>query len=115
MQRRIQRSLRNIENLARYLPDALQYGVSVQWPEMVVKDVTKYAQALQQVTMAASLAIDKGLLTKDKAIALIEAIASGLGVSFDAAVELEAINTEQAEAEVRDLFDTVDTVDTEDD
>ena len=85
------------------------YAVSVQWPEMVVKDVTKYAAALVQVTMAASQAIDKGLLTKKKAIAIIETIASGLGVSFDAAEELDAVNAGQAEAETGDLFDVVNT------
>ena len=67
------------------------YRFSVQFPEMVAKDTTRYAAALQQVTQAVSLAINDKLMSVKTGIQVIETIAGRLGVSFDAEQELEAI------------------------
>ncbi len=67
------------------------YRFSVQFPEMIAKDTTRYAAALQQVTQAVSLAITDKLLSVKTGIQVIEAIAGRLGVGFDAEKELAAI------------------------
>lgn len=64
------------------------YQVSVQWPEMVVRDTTRYASALQQVVVGCTMAIDKGLLSEQTALSLINAIAGRLGADIDIAEEL---------------------------
>jgi hypothetical protein len=74
------------------------YKLSVSWPEMVAKDTTKYAAALQQVTQAVSLAITDKLMSVKTGIEVIESIAGRLGVSFDAEAELAAI-AEQGQGE----------------
>jgi hypothetical protein len=70
------------------------YGFAVQFPEMIAKDTTRYAAALQQVTQAVSLAVTAKLLSIKTGIQVIESIAGQLGVKFDAEKELAAI-TEQ--------------------
>lgn len=72
------------------------YRFSVQFPEMIAKDTTRYAAALQQVTQAVSLAITDKLMSVKTGVQVIESIAGQLGVKFDAEQELEAI-AEQAE------------------
>jgi hypothetical protein len=67
------------------------YDFTVQFPEMVAKDTTRYAAALQQVTQAVSLAITDKLLSVKTGIQIIESIAGQLGVRFDAEKELIAI------------------------
>jgi hypothetical protein len=67
------------------------YDFVVQFPEMVAKDTTRYAAALQQVTQAVSLAVADKLLTVKTGIQVIESIAGQLGVKFDAEKELAAI------------------------
>ena len=66
------------------------YQIEARFPEMIVKDTTKYAGALQQVVVACGLAIDKGLLSDRTALALIDAIAGRLGVGIDTEAELAA-------------------------
>lgn len=74
------------------------------FPELTSKDTTAYAAALQQVVVAASMAIDKGLLTEATALRIIEAIAGRLGVEFDAVAELEAARKELAQRREADVF-----------
>lgn len=80
------------------------YKITVEWPEMVTRDVSKYAAALQQVTAAASQLVLNNLLTKERALMLIEKIAARLGVEFDTAEELAAAILEQEVAAEKDLF-----------
>jgi len=67
------------------------YALSVSFPEMVTKDVAKYAAALREVTQAVSIAINDKLMSVKTGIAVIESIAGRLGVGFDAEAELAAI------------------------
>ncbi|MDD5276774.1 MAG: hypothetical protein PHR16_11930 [Methylovulum sp.] len=80
------------------------YGVECQWPEMAPKDISKFAASLQQVVMGCSLAIDKGLLSKDTAIALIGTVADRLGLKIDPALELEKAAQDSAKAAETDAF-----------
>ena len=70
------------------------YALEVSWPEMVAKDTTKYANALQQVTQSCSMAITANLLSRKTAIEIIESVAGRLGVEFDAEEELAAVDSQ---------------------
>lgn len=67
------------------------YALEVQWPEMIPKDTTRYAAALQQVVAACAQALTANLVSQKTAVELIESIAGRLGVDIDAEAELEAI------------------------
>lgn len=69
-------------------------SLAVQFPEMTVKDTTKYASALQQVVQAVAQAIAEGLLTQATAVRLIAAQADRLGVEVDPEAELEGAQRE---------------------
>ena len=69
-----------------------EYDFVVQFPEMIAKDTTRYAAALEQVTKAVSLAVTDKLLSIKTGIQVIESIAGQLGIKFDAEKELVAIS-----------------------
>jgi hypothetical protein len=81
------------------------YELCVHWPEMVAKDTTKYAAALQQVTAAVAQAIAQKLLSRKTGMNIIEAVAGRLGVSFDAEAELAAIDAERPGQDLQDKQD----------
>ncbi len=83
---------------------ALLSGVSVTWPEMIASDTTKYAAALQQVVMAAALAVERGLLSELTALRIIESVAERLGTDFDAEDELATAREEAAGRREADTF-----------
>ena len=74
------------------------FGIDVQWPEMSTKDTTKYAAAFQQVVVGCGLALDRGLLSKETALMIMDSVSARLGVTFDADSELVKA-TEQAAKE----------------
>lgn len=80
------------------------YGVECQWPEMAPKDTTKYAAAFQQVVVGSTMAIDRGLLSMDTAIALIGTVADRLGLKIDPMQELEKASNEASKAAEDDTF-----------
>lgn len=86
-------------------PDLMDpiYKIRVQWPEMVASDTTKYAAALVQVAQGVAMAIDRGLMTDETAVRIIENMSGRLGVEFDAEEEItkaRAANEKKAEADV---------------
>lgn len=82
------------------------FKICAKWPEMIVRDTTKYAAALQQTVVAAQMAITAGVLSKGTALELIESIAARLGVPFDAEEELAKSAGEAAAAAEADVFQT---------
>lgn len=82
-------------------PDLVPEAV---WPEMTARDTTKYAAALQQVTAAAVMAINEGLITKALALRQVNAISGRLGVDFDAETELTAALEEAAKRDQGDVY-----------
>lgn len=80
------------------------YKVTAQWPEMVARDTTKYAAALAQVTTGAVQAIDRGLMTDETAIRIIENISGRLGVEFDAEEEIKKARAQMAKRREDDVF-----------
>lgn len=87
-------------------PDLLDplYAFEVQWPEMVARDTTQYAAALQQVTVAVSMLITAHLITRERGLQIIEKLSAQLGVEFDAATELAAALKEAAKDLEDDVF-----------
>jgi len=85
-------------------PADATYHVKAEFPEMVARDTTRYAAALQQVVAAAVAACDRGLITEELAVRMIQSVATRLGVDFDAKAELEAAKKEASANSERDLF-----------
>lgn len=77
------------------------------WPELTARDTTKYAAALQQVTAAALAAINQGLITETLALHQINAVSGRLGVSFDAAEELDAARAEATKKATSDVYEEI--------
>lgn len=69
---------------------------TVDWPEVVERDVTRHAGALQQTTAAVAVAVDRGMLSEETALALIVSVAERLGVEIDPAEELATARGEAA-------------------
>jgi len=106
-----------LESMGRYVlfRQAAADGKKVDWadpawapeavfPELVSDDVKGSAQAMQQVVAACGLAIERGLLSEKTALLLIGAVASNLGVEFDAETELEAARADAAARAEKDAF-----------
>lgn len=74
------------------------------FPELTKRDTTAYASALQQVTIAAGLGLDRGLITEALALKIVQSVAERLGVEFDAETELEAARAEAAKRREADVF-----------
>jgi hypothetical protein len=85
-------------------PEDDAYEVTAEFPEMTARDTSKYAAALQQVVVACGLAVDKGFITRETALSLINAIAGRLGVEIDVESELEAAQEAAAKQVEGDVF-----------
>jgi len=104
-----------LEKLGRYVlmkqPDAKpdwgkpEWKVTARFPELVSADVTKFASAMREVTSAALMLVDRGLLSEERALSLVADIASRFGQDIDAKAELEAARKERAEREADDPAD----------
>lgn len=84
--------------------DPDEYVVAVEWPEMTTRDTTAYAAALQQVVVAAGLAIDRGLISEQTAVAVISVVAARLGVEIDPVEELEAARADAGKRAEADTY-----------
>lgn len=80
------------------------FEVEAIFPEMTAKDTSKYAAALQQVIVGVGIGVEKGLMTEDTAIKLINAIAGRLGVEIDAAEELKNAKDAASKTAAEDVF-----------
>ena len=110
-----------LEEIGRYvlLCHARTQGVTPDWaadewqvtavfPELLNRDVTKFAAAMQSVVSAVVQMIDAGLLTEETALKIVADVAQRFGQDFDAKTELAAAREEaalrQAERDARDVF-----------
>ncbi len=82
-------------------PDFIPKAV---FPELTTRDTTKYASALQQVTVAVGLGVERGLMPELLAVRIIQTIAERLGVEYEAEAELDAAREEAAERAENDVF-----------
>ena len=81
-----------------------KFDVQAVFPELAVKDTTKYAMALQQVAAACALSITNKLMSRNFAVKLIGAVAARLGVDADPEAELKAAEAEAAKEAATDTF-----------
>lgn len=81
-----------------------EFQVTAVFPEMIARDTTRYATALQQVVAGAAMAVERGFLSSKAAALLIATVASQLGVEIDAEEELQAAREEAAKKAESDVF-----------
>ena len=85
-----------------------KWQVTAVFPELVNRDVTKFAAAMVSVVTAVVQMIDAGLLTEETALKLVADVAQRFGQDFDAKTELEAARKEaaarKAKAAASDVF-----------
>lgn len=88
-----------LEEIGRYVIWQASQGKTPDWsdernqvtavfPELVNRDVTKFAAAMGSVVTAVIQAIDAGLLTEETSLKLIADVAQRFGQDFDAKTEL---------------------------
>lgn len=73
------------------------WQVTAVFPELMNKDITKFASAMQSVVGAVVQMIEAGLLTEETALKIVADVAQRFGQDFDAKTELEAARKEHAE------------------
>lgn len=71
-----------------------KWQVTARFPELVNKDLTKFAAAMNQVATTVVLMIDNELLTQERALQLIADVAARFGQEIDAKAELKAARDE---------------------
>lgn len=79
------------------------WQVQVSFPEMVTKDVTKIASALQACVTAVASAIAERLITRKTGLEIIATAAKRLDIDIDAEAELAAVEEENPEADPADM------------
>jgi len=81
-----------------------EYKVTSQFPELTAKDTSKFATALQQVVIAASAAINQGMMSEETAVRLIALVAGQLGLDIDPEEELEKARQDAGRRNEDDTF-----------
>lgn len=85
-----------------------RWQVTAVFPELVNRDLTKFASAMQSVATTVMLMVGAGLLTEETALKLVADVAARFGQQIDAKAELEAARAEhkkrQAEKAAADSF-----------
>jgi hypothetical protein len=71
-----------------------KWVVGASFPELVNKDLTKFAAAMAQVATTVVLLIDEGLLTQERGLKLIADVAQRFGQEIDAVDELAKAQAE---------------------
>lgn len=77
---------------------------SAVFPEMIARDTTRYATALQQVVVAAAMAVERGFISRKLALRMIAAVASQLGIEIDVDEALDEAITAAATEKGKDVF-----------
>lgn len=78
--------------------------VVANFPEMISKDISKYAAALQQVVVACSIALEKKLIDQGHAIKIIKTVAERLGMEIDEDEAIRMIGQEASAKAETDVF-----------
>lgn len=65
------------------------WQVTAVFPELLNRDITKFAAAMSQLVTAVVQMIDNGLLTEETALKIVADVAQRFGQDFDAKTELE--------------------------
>lgn len=78
-----------------------EWKVTVTFPEMVTKDVSKLAAALQACIVAVANAVQGKLLSRETGVEIIAVAARRLDIEIDPAAELQAVLKDEEEAAAR--------------
>ena len=85
-----------------------EWQVTAVFPELLNRDITKFASAMQAVVSAVIQMIDAGLLTEETALKIVADVAQRFGQDFDAKTELAAARKEaearKAKRQAEDSF-----------
>lgn len=73
-----------------------RWHVTAVFPELMNKDVAKFAAAMQGAVTSVIQMIEAGLLTEETALKIVADVAQRFGQDFDAQTELEAARKEHA-------------------
>lgn len=84
--------------------DDPRLDVGVVFPELAVRDTTKWAAALQQVAATLAIAVDRGFLTDATAVKMLAVVAGRLGVEIDPAAELKGARAAASRRREDDAF-----------
>lgn len=79
------------------------WQVTAVFPELLNRDITKFASAMQAVVSAVIQMIDAGLMTEETALKIVADVAQRFGQDFDAKTELEKSRDEAAERKKQKL------------
>lgn len=84
------------------------WQVTAVFPELLNRDITKFASAMQTLVSSVVQMIDAGLMTEETALKIVADVAQRFGQDFDAKAELEAARAEaatrQAKRDAADVF-----------
>lgn len=78
-----------------------EWQVTAVFPELVSRDVTKFASAMQSLVTSVVQMIDAGLMTQETALKIVADVAQRFGQEFDAKAELEAARQEAADRKAK--------------
>ena len=78
-----------------------EWQVTAVFPELVSKDVSKFAAAMQSLVTSVVQMIDAGLMTQETALKIVADVAQRFGQEFDAKAELEAARQEAADRKAK--------------
>lgn len=85
-----------------------KWQVTAVFPELLNRDVTKFASAMQALVTAVIQMIDAGLMTEETALKIVADVAQRFGQDFDAKTELVAARKEaaarKAKRQAEDVF-----------
>ena len=85
-----------------------EWQVTAVFPELLNRDITKFAGAMQQLVSSVVQMIDAGLMTEETALKIVADVAQRFGQDFDAKTELQAARAEasarQAKRDAADVF-----------
>lgn len=73
-----------------------KWQVTAVFPELLNRDITKFASAMQTLVTAVTQMIDAGLMTEETALKIVADVAQRFGQDFDAKTELVAARKEAA-------------------
>lgn len=78
--------------------------VAAVFPEMISRDTSRFAAALQQVVSAAAQAVDRKFISSKMALQLISSVAAQLGVEIDVEAALAEAVEEASKSAEKDVF-----------
>ncbi|MBS3021395.1 hypothetical protein DJFAAGMI_04167 [Comamonas sp. PE63] len=78
-----------------------KWQVTAVFPELLNRDVTKFASAMQTLAASVVQMIEAGLMTEETALKIVADVAQRFGQDFDAKAELEAARKEAAERKAK--------------